>query len=570
VLKSILKRLKMKRYKYIVLFFVALILANSLTPVYAEKSDEYYRKVKENLDLFREVFAEVSTKYVDDIDPEEFIRAGIDGMLGTLDPYSVFISEDGKDDLIIMTTGQYGGIGTVIGVRGEDKILTVISPMEGTPAERLGIRAGDQIIEIDSMSTIGLTTEEAAKWMRGEPGTEVKLKIRRPGIEELQEYSIVREIINVKDVSTAMMLSDEIGYIRLARFSRKAGEELKMTLEDLQSQGMKSLILDLRGNPGGLLESAVEIAGMFVPKNATIVTTRGMIPESKRELNSNTNPVCEDCQLVVLVDAGSASASEIVSGAIQDLDRGVIIGEKTFGKGLVQSLYTFRNGTELKLTTAKYFTPSGRLIQKVDYFGKDNPVLLENVTPEEGDQVSKKFYTKGGREVFGGGGISPDIEIKNPEISQLQGALFRNSMYFQFANEYVASNTVEDALSDEELTIKFEKFLEDNKFDYKTEGESEIEQLREIAEEKGLNSDFIDHLKSMEGYISEIKKLDFENQSNEISRFLRMEFAYRQGGAEGRMAASIDGDLQLQKALELLKNRDALKTILSNSDTVIR
>lgn len=560
----------MKRYKYIVLFFVALILANSLTPVYAEKSDEYYRKVKENLDLFREVFAEVSTKYVDDIDPEEFIRAGIDGMLGTLDPYSVFISEDGKDDLIIMTTGQYGGIGTVIGVRGEDKILTVISPMEGTPAERLGIRAGDQIIEIDSMSTIGLTTEEAAKWMRGEPGTEVKLKIRRPGIEELQEYSIVREIINVKDVSTAMMLSDEIGYIRLARFSRKAGEELKMTLEDLQSQGMKSLILDLRGNPGGLLESAVEIAGMFVPKNATIVTTRGMIPESKRELNSNTNPVCEDCQLVVLVDAGSASASEIVSGAIQDLDRGVIIGEKTFGKGLVQSLYTFRNGTELKLTTAKYFTPSGRLIQKVDYFGKDNPVLLENVTPEEGDQVSKKFYTKGGREVFGGGGISPDIEIKNPEISQLQGALFRNSMYFQFANEYVASNTVEDALSDEELTIKFEKFLEDNKFDYKTEGESEIEQLREIAEEKGLNSDFIDHLKSMEGYISEIKKLDFENQSNEISRFLRMEFAYRQGGAEGRMAASIDGDLQLQKALELLKNRDALKTILSNSDTVIR
>lgn len=552
-----------KLIKLIISAVILIAVSGLLFQSTADRSDEYYKKVRENLELFREVYREVSTRYVDDIDPQEFIRAGIRGMLETLDPYTVFITEDGADDLKIMTEGQYGGIGTVISIRGEDKTLTIISPMEGTPADRLGLRAGDQILQIDSVSTEGFDTSRAAKLMRGDPGTEVHLKIKRPGVSEILDYLIVREIINVKDVSTATVLDDKIGYIRLARFSRKADQELEDAIKELKKESVRGLILDLRGNPGGLLESAIEVSQKFVSKGSTIVSTKSV--ESEKTTESNEEPVYGDAPMVVLVDGGSASASEIVAGAIQDLDRGVIIGEKTFGKGLVQSLFTFRNGTELKLTTAKYYTPSGRLIQKVDYFGDDNPVILKNTTAREGESKDDEYFTSKGRVVYGGGGIAPDIEIANKEFSNLETSLFRQSMYFHFVNDYLTKSDAETGLNDSSLFNKFRKFVEDKEFTYKTDGQIEIESLKEISAKKGMNGEFLNHLSALDNIIEKSKETEILEKKSEILASLRMEFASRISGSVGRLKASFPNDLQLQKAVEILKNKSAYEGILSEN-----
>ena len=552
---------KNRRY---VIAAVLVLIAFLLSPlVYADRSDEYYKNVRENLQLLKDVYKEISTRYVDDIDPEVILRAGIRGMLETLDPYTVFIEEEDTENIKILTTGKYGGLGIVIGLRGEDKTLTVISPMEDTPADRLGIRAGDQIIEIEGVSTYGFETREAADYMRGEPGTPVTLKIKRIGIEDPLEYTVIREEITVKDVTLATMIDDRVGYIRLARFSRKAGAELDSALTKLRDEGMKSLVLDLRGNPGGLLEAAVEVCEEFLPAGETIVSTRGMLPEANRIITSRSNGDCEDCPLAVLVNGGSASASEIVSGAIQDLDRGVVIGETTFGKGLVQSLINLNYGAELKITTAKYYTPSGRLIQKVDYFGEDNPVIIEHTSSGVEDDSELTYLTTNGRTVSGGGGISPDIEVLAPEISRIDAALFRQSIYFQFANEYLLENTVESALADEQLFERFHQYVIDDNFDYEVEGRSELDALKKLAEEKNLGEDYNMHLEQMSSILDELKVTAFNENSESIERHLRMEFANRQGGVSAKFEEAMAGDIQLQKALKVLDSHDKYTGILS-------
>ena len=554
----------MKFHRRVILAILALfIVSGCISVIYADRTDDYYRKVKENLDLFREVYREISTKYVDDIDPEEFIRAGIRGMLDTLDPYTIFIDEDNTEDLKIMTSGKYGGLGIVIGLRGEDKILTVIAPMDGTPADRLGIRAGDQIIEIEGTSTKGFNTRQAASLMRGEPGTSVEIKIMRFGVPEAILYTIQREIITVKDVSCFTVLEEDIGYIRLARFSRKAGEELDAALKELKSREIRSLILDLRGNPGGLLEAAVEVCDRFIPEGEIIVSTRGMTTGSNRIIKSIVPPNYGDCPLVVLVDGGSASASEIVAGAIQDLDRGVIIGVGTFGKGLVQSLVTFNNGTELKLTTAKYYTPSGRLIQKIDYFSEDNPVIFGKENEEELGSSEEMYFTSIGRKVYGGGGITPDIVVEELEIPNLVGSLFRESEFFYFANDYLVTSTPADALSDPDLLLKFRNYLGENGFNYQINGQLEIEALEVIAQEKNLGVEFNEYLIKMNEMLDTLKAQDFEDNSEIIERYLRMEFAYRESGSIGRLKASVADDPQMQKAIKILENARLYGDILS-------
>ena len=371
-------------------------------------------------------------------------------------------------------------------------------------------------------------------------------------------------MINVKDVPTTAIIDDNIGYVRLARFSRKADKELEDAIKELQNQNITGLVLDLRGNPGGLLESAVEVSQQFVPKGSTIVSTKGV--ESNKIMESNKLPIYGDLPLVVLVNGGSASASEIVAGAVQDLDRGVIIGEKTFGKGLVQSLFTFRNGTELKLTTAKYYTPSGRLIQKVDYFGDDNPVILENKTTKEGEQEESQYFTSNGRVVYGGGGITPDIEVKEKDFSNLETALVRKSMYFQFVNEYLTESDAEKGLEDPSLFNKFRKFTENKSFEYKTDGQVEIESLEKLSEEKNINGEFLNHLIALSKIIEESKDVEFGEKKQEIITQLRMEFASRISGSIGRLKASYPMDEQLKKAVEVLKNNSAYKEVLSGTE----
>ena len=555
--------MKLQR-KIILAILAAFIVVGCVSIIYADRTDDYYRKVKENLDLFRDVYREISTKYVDDIDPEEFIRAGIRGMLDTLDPYTIFIDEDNTDNLKIMTSGKYGGLGIVIGLRGEDKILTVIAPMDGTPADRIGIRAGDQIIEIEGVSTKGFDIRKAASMMRGEPGTSIEIRIRRLGVPKPILYTIQREVITVKDVSCFTIIEDDIGYIRLTRFSRKVGEELDSALNELKSREMKSLILDLRGNPGGLLEAAVEVCERFIPEGEIIVSTRGMTSGSNRMIKSTAKPSCVDCPLIVLVDGGSASASEIVAGAIQDLDRGVIIGAGTFGKGLVQSLVTFNNGTELKLTTAKYYTPSGRLIQKIDYFSEDNPVIFEKEAGGELGSSDTLYFTSNGRRVYGGGGITPDIIVKGLKIPNMVGSLFRESKFFYFANDYLASTTPADALSDPDLLPQFQEYLKEKDFKYQVDGQLEIEVLEKIAQEKNLGAEFNDYLAKMNGMLENLKTEDFKANGEMIERFLRMEFAYRESGSIGRLEASIESDPQMQKAIKILENTRLYVDILSS------
>ena len=553
--------LKNKKFSFIIVVIFAALFLSSL--VYADRSDEYYIKVRENLQLFKDVYKEITTRYVDDIDPEEFLQAGIRGMLETLDPYTVFIGEEDTDNLRILTSGKYGGLGIVIGLRGEDKILTVISPMEDTPADRLGIRAGDQIIEIEGVSTYGFDTQEAATYMRGEPGTPVNIKIKRFGIDNPIEYTVVREEIIVKDITLATMINEDTGYIRLARFSRKAGTELDSALNKLKDEGMESLVLDLRGNPGGLLEAAVEVCEKFLPAGETIVSTRGMLLEANRVIASRGNAGYAECQLIVLVNNGSASASEIVAGAFQDLDRGVVIGTTTFGKGLVQSLINLNYGAELKLTTAKYYTPSGRLIQKVDYFGTDNPVIINHTAPDMENDSLEKYLTTNGREVFGGGGITPDIKVPVEDISLVDAALFRQSMYFEYANEYLLENTVEEALGDEKLLEKFQQYLIENNFDYEVEGTSEIDALHKLAEEQNLDAKFLENLKQLSEILDAKKLVSFTEDEDSIKRHLRMEFASREGGTTAKFRESLSGDIQLQKALEVLESEKYYRTILS-------
>jgi carboxyl-terminal processing protease len=554
----------MSSFRKAIFALILLLLIGKISfPADIERTDEYYRQVRENLELFRDVYREVTAKYVDEIEPKEFLRSGIRGMLQTLDPYTVFIDESDVDDIQIMTTGEYGGVGIVISIRGEDKVLTVVSAIEGTPADRLGIRAGDEIIEIDGVSTKGFDTEKAASMMRGQPGTIVNLKIHRPGIPEALSYAIVREKITVKDVSNYGIITDSVGYIRLTRFSRKAGEEVEGALRDLKSQGMRALILDLRGNPGGLLESAVEVSEKFLPKGQTIVSTRGVIDESNRIIKSRVTPICQDCNLVVLVDGGSASASEIVAGAIQDLDRGVIVGENTFGKGLVQSLVNFKNGAELKITTAKYYTPSGRLIQKVDYFGEDNPTILKKTEFAEVNALSAKYFTTQGREVFGGGGITPDIMVSMPEMSKLLVAMYKESAFFNFANGYLIDATLEDAVKDTLLYEKFFRYLQSANFDYSIEGQAELDNLEKIGKNQNLGSDFEASIANLKKALAHLKAMDFDKNKENIVESVRNEFIARSPNNQSKLQALKDGDIQIKKALEIIADQSLYNDVLA-------
>ncbi|MFZ5433884.1 MAG: S41 family peptidase, partial [Calditrichota bacterium] len=350
--------------------------ANLAVAARPTSQDSLYEEIRKNIGLFGDVYREIAMRYVDSVDPELFMRAGIDGMLSTLDPYTVFIPEDETEDLDLITSGRYGGVGIEIGVRGQNKILTVISPMDDSPAQRVGIRSGDRIIMIDSTSTMGFTTNDAAKLLRGTPGTSVHITVERTGSSEPIEFVITRREIELKDVPYYGFIKPGVGYVKLSHFSRRAADELDEALQALKDDGLNELILDLRGNPGGLLSSAVGVTQRFCSKGETVLTVRGRDDESLQSFILPDEPLAGHVPLAVLVDGGSASASEIVAGAIQDLDRGVVVGEPTFGKGLVQSVVSFETGEALKLTTAKYYTPSGRLIQKVDYFHDQDHVVI--------------------------------------------------------------------------------------------------------------------------------------------------------------------------------------------------
>lgn len=518
-------------------------------PGYEKKSIYSYIKLLDNVAFY------INQKYVDSIDVKEMTYSGIRGMIETLDPFSTLQDIQAHDRLMEMTEGKYEGLGMTIAKRGE--YITIISPIEGTPAYRMGLRAGDQVTEIDGESTEGMSTEDASKLMRGERGTTVLLTIKREGVNEPLEYEVERALIELTSVPYHGVMNGGIGYVRLSKFSKESGDELREAVEDLKSAGVKGMILDLRNNGGGLLDQAVETANLFLERDKLIVYTQGR-SEVKREFHATRDPVFTDGPLVILVNEGTASASEIVSGAIQDWDRGVIIGNTTFGKGLVQQIFGMPNETFLKLTIAKYYVPSGRCIQKPEMAKRRRAgaPAMEEDQPDSLVEVEKEvFFTDGGRKVYGGGGIVPDIEIDRPDLKPIEINLERQSMFFTFAVFYLAKHPdiPRDFEINGQILEEFRSFLKEKDFSYKSTIELDLEPLKEQIEEQEKSEMFAGAVEDLEQLIEEEKADDFDESIDYVKRSLKRDMLNNLYGQKAYYEeVLLKTDPYIQKAYQIL------------------
>ena len=563
------------RQKYLPLFLLiismisAIFLGGWIARETKSSKPDYYFEIEKNIALFGKVYEEVTKRYVEEIDPEKFMKAGINGMLRTLDPYTMFIEHEGNSELQIMTRGKYGGVGMRIAKR--DGWATVVEPpFEGTPSQNAGIREGDKIIEVNDKSTEHLTISETAQLLRGDIGTEVHIKIRRVGEVKPLEFRLIRAEIKVSDVTYSGFIQDKIGYIRLGHFSRYAGKQVHDSIAALKDQGMEALIFDLRGNPGGLLESAVQVAENFINKGETIVYTKGRTANSDKKYKSQGPAIWGEKPLVILVDGYSASASEIVSGAIQDLDRGVIIGSPTFGKGLVQTVIPLtRDGNSLKITSAKYYIPSGRLIQKPHFMRTKDIVWGYDSKKDTVQKDEEIFYTSAKREVKGSGGITPDIKVETTKVSPLVINLIMKSMFFNFALEYASHNAdlEKDFVLDDNIISEFKAFLQSKNFSYKTEAEEHIEALNKIINKEKYSDKVKSSIDNLKKSLEIAKQHDFEKDLHIIKRRLRAEIAAKFWGTKGKYESQFKDIPEIQKAIEVLTNNEQYFSLLSNTNS---
>lgn len=549
------------RWKSITIVSAILVLVVvSFAFVRFDDSDaDYFLKINKSIDIFGRVYREVTMNYVDEVDPSKFMEAGIDGMLETLDPYTNFIDETEGDEVELLTSGKYGGIGVTIGLR--DGKITVLTVMEGYSAQRQGIQPGDRILAIDGKEIDGMRPDNVRSLTRGEPGTEFRLKIEREGEPKPLEFVLVREEIQLHNVSYAGFVDDGIAYVRIDRFSRGAGDELRLAIKDMKIKGdIKGFILDLRDNPGGLLDVAVDVVEKFAPKGSLVVSTRGRQHDSEKKYFVTEEPILPNVPLIVLVNRNSASASEIVAGAIQDLDRGVILGTRTFGKGLVQTIVPLAYNTQLKITTAKYYTPSGRCIQEINYQEK-NAGGVFTVTP---DSLRHSFKTLKGRKEFESGGIQPDTLVTAPQVSTVYNELLRKSMFLKFAVHVAAENkTGMPQISDDSLLREFKSFLEGQHFTYQNEYEAKLKELHELVSKSKSVDDVLPELDKVETMLQTVKANDVRQYAREVLDGVKMELAGRYKGDEGRIVASFADDVQLNAAKGLLKNPEKYTHVLA-------
>ena len=514
-------------------------------------NDDLYFEISKNIDLFGKVYKEISFNYVDEIDPEEFMQAGITGMLKTLDPYTIFIDEKRKDEIDLITNGKYGGVGISIGVRGDN--VTIIEVLDGYSAQKQGLRIGDLLIEAGGKKISSQNVDEISSLVKGEPGTIVKLKIVRNEFKDTIDFNLVREEIEIKNITHSGFYPENSNnvYLKLSNFSRSAGDEIKKTLKELRSQKeIKSLVLDLRGNPGGLLDVAVDICDKFLEKDLLIVTTKGRDLSNEKKYYSVQEPMFGEGKLVVLVNEGSASASEILAGAIQDHDRGVILGTKTFGKGLVQTITPLSYNTSLKITTAKYYTPSGRCIQKIDYSQKNK------VFAEADSVISGSYLTDNERTVYSGGGITPDTIVTFEVEGEITRDLLAKGMFFQFADHYYYSHpeTKYEDLNDDKLFDDFKEFLVNLKYDYHSESEHDLDKLIEDVESKKLGSNIYNELKKIKDQFDKLGINEIAVYKPEVMREIREELAARFTGSEGKFKEFLENDKQFKAAFKIINS----------------
>jgi len=540
-------------------------------------SNDYYHDIQKNISLFGKVYQEIAKKYVEEIDPNKFMKAGIEGMLSTLDPYTVLVEKEDNAELQIMSSGKYGGLGMRIGLRA--KWPTVVEPpFDGTPASKAGIREGDRIIEVDHQSTKGKTISEVASLLRGEIGSEVFLKISRAGEEGPIEFRLIRDEIVVTDVVYTGMISDSVGLIRLSHFSRNAGKDIEKAIRELKQQGLQALILDLRSNPGGLLEAAVNVCENFIPKDKLIVSTEGRTPGSVQKYLSEKNPILEDLPLAVLVNGLSASASEIVAGAVQDWDRGVIIGANTFGKGLVQTVVPLSSEAALKITTAKYLVPSGRSIQDprkimrgsaevlADRAAPVDTVAAEHQSGRSSDDPSEVYHTEHGREVFAQHGITPDVIVEPEKLNRFELELLRKTMPFQFAVIYAAQHPELQRGFEitDEIVMKFKDFLEEKDFQYVSDAERALNEITKIAKEDAFYSMASSDIEDLTRLVLEHKERAFERSRDFIEEELLLEISAKLWGTKAELEAGFKSDPVIQKALAVLSDESKYNTLLHN------
>ena len=538
------------------LVIVFLLFANVLS---TSAQNTNYFETSKNIEIFTDLYKELDMYYVDEINSGDLIKTAIDEMLESLDPYTTYIPESDIEDYRFMTTGQYGGIGSMISKRGE--YVFISEPYEGFPAQKAGLMAGDKIIEVNGNSAKGKSTEELSSVLKGQPNTEVTILLERDGKTFTKTFN--REQVTVKSVPYYGFLKDGIAYIKLRSFTRNCANDIKDALTDLKSQQeLKGIILDLRSNPGGLLNESIDIVNLFVEKGEEIVVTKGKIKDWEKSYKARKNPLDLETPLIVLINSNSASASEIVSGSIQDLDRGVIIGRRSYGKGLVQQSRKLSYNSQLKVTVAKYYIPSGRCIQALDYSNRNEDGSVGKVP----DSLTSTFYTRNGREVKDGGGVMPDIKIKNDEVADITISIIRKRLIFDFATQFRYKNEeiveVEEFEITDEIFNDFISFLEDKEYEYTTATEEALDIFKEITDEEGTTELIENEFNLLLEKIKSNKKNDLQNSKQELKEFLANEIVSRYYYQEGRIIERLQHDKDIEESLRLLENLDEYESIL--------
>lgn len=547
------------KWPFLLVISVTLLLA-------LRKPAEKYFDIAKSLDIFATLFKEVNAYYVDEVEPQKLIRKGIDGMLMSLDPYTDYIAEDELESFRISTTGQYGGIGALIGVI--DKKTIVTHPYKNFPANKAGIRVGDELISIDGKSLQGKMTSDVSALLKGQPRTDVELKVKRYGQKDPITFKITREKITLANLAYFGMVEPTVGYIKLDDFTPGAGREVSDALVALKRQGATRIILDLRDNPGGLLHEAVNIVSLFVPKGQEVVSTKGKVEEWNKQYKTLNNAVDTEIPLAVLVNDGSASASEIVAGALQDYDRAVLIGRKTFGKGLVQTTRPLAYNSQLKVTTAKYYIPSGRCIQALDYTHRKE----DGTVVKMADSLKSEFKTLHGRKVFDGGGLDPDIVMQDEFLSVVAASMASDGLVFEYATRYCAENPAPTSLQSFHLADKdYEKFLEflkAEKFTYATVLEKNTNQLIEVAKEERYYTEMESQLSGLKNKVDALKASDFTRFKSEIVEMLEEQIGFHYGLNEGQAAVSIHRDQTILEARKILNDAGTYHKTLSSTDVL--
>lgn len=524
-----------------------------MTPVNAQTDNRF--EVSKNLDIFNAAVKEVEMFYVDSVDVEKTFRRGLDALLSGLDPYTEYIPEQEMDALKLITTGEYGGVGSYIRQRDKDGGVVISEPFEGMPAQEAGLKAGDLILKIDTTDVSKATNDKVSELLKGVPNTKLTLTIQRPGENKPRKVEVVRRQIAVDQVTYYGVYGDNVGYIYLKGFTDKSGQEVKAAFEDLKNNhNIKSLILDLRNNGGGVLESAVQIVGLFVPKGSEVISTKGKVKQWDRIYRTSIEPIDTVMPLAVLINGGSASASEIVAGAIQDLDRGVLVGQRSFGKGLVQTTRDLPYEAKLKVTISKYYIPSGRCIQQIDYTHRNADGSVAAIP----DSLTTVFYTSKGRPVRDGGGVRPDFEVEEPKMPTMMYYLFNDMVLFDFVTDWVQKHKtigpIEDfEVSDEDFEA-FKAYAKEKDFTYDRQSEKVLKNLKEVAKFEGYLDQDTTWFNALETKLTPDLERDFDRFKPEVKKLMAGEIVKRYYYQKGEVIESLKEDEVMDKTIEVLND----------------